>query len=461
MKIAVKEYLPGSLATRQPGSAQVSVYSGEARNYFEYGLDKFVEEARTLARFQGHPGIVSVYNFFLTNGTGYLVMGYVDGFTLGEYLQNQGGRIPFEMARNILTPVMDALREIHNYGVLHRDISPDNIYLTSSGQVKLLDFGAAGYAMGERSQCLSVILKPGYAPEEQYRSSGNQGPWTDVYSLAATFYRAITGQIPPDALDRLHNDEIKPPSQLGARMPAQEESALMKALRVRSADRFPDIHSFQFAIAPALAVALNQPRPLPADAKNNVIVWQIAVATLILIMILLGVSLANASTKLETTKRDLVAEVEVKKSLIQSHPSRQLSISDIKLGYTNKDGKRVQAPKNESIPRFYKDDIRYVNFELAIENNWAGIKDVRGDLGVKYFKPGSAVVWTGKESPKGFTSTIPVSASDVKTGITSGWGNANDSVYQAGVYRIEFWWEGKKIAETFFEVYELSLFFNY
>jgi hypothetical protein len=121
----------------------------------------------------------------------------------------------------------------------------------------------------------------------------------------------------------------------------------------------------------------------------------------------------------------------------------------------------VNAANDGSIPRFYKGDIRYVNFELAVENNWTGIKDVQGELGIKYFTPGSTVAWTGKESPKGFTFTVPVSASDVKTGIAGGWGHDNQNVYRPGIYRIEFWWEGKKIAETFFEVYEYSFSFNY
>jgi serine/threonine protein kinase len=150
---------------------------------------------------QEHPGIISVTNYFPANGTAYFVMEYLEGSTLKEYLAQHGGRLSFNRALALITPVMDALRELHRANVLHRDISPDNIYITESGQIKLLDFGAARQALSDRSQRLSVILKVGYAPEEQYRSAGKQGPWTDVYAVGATFYHLITGQL-PTAVDR-------------------------------------------------------------------------------------------------------------------------------------------------------------------------------------------------------------------------------------------------------------------
>jgi serine/threonine protein kinase len=170
------------------------------------------------------------------------------GLTFKQYLAQQPeGRLPFDQALKLLMPVMDALRAVHKDGLLHRDITPDNIYLTRSGRVKLLDFGAARFAAGEHSRSLSVILKPGYAPEEQYRTRGQQGPWTDVYSLAATLYRAITGQVPPEALDRLDADELVPPSQLGAVITPEQEAVLVRALAVRASARFESVEALQQA----------------------------------------------------------------------------------------------------------------------------------------------------------------------------------------------------------------------
>ncbi len=247
-RVAVKEYLPNGLATRTHGTLQISTYSGQKDDY-ELGLRKFLEEARVLARFQSHPGMVAVQFFFQANGTAYLVMEYLDGSTFDAYLKDKGGRIPFSRAMDVLMPVMDALREVHKTGILHRDISPDNIYITRLGPVKLLDFGAARYALGEHSQNFSIILKEGYAPEEQYRSKGHQGPWTDVYACAATLYRAVVGKVPPPALDRIHQDELEAPSALGIAMPMAAEEALLKALAIDAPARYPSMEAFQSEIA--------------------------------------------------------------------------------------------------------------------------------------------------------------------------------------------------------------------
>ncbi|MGH7907547.1 MAG: serine/threonine protein kinase [Candidatus Binataceae bacterium] len=247
-RVAIKEYMPAGLASRAGQTSQVVPHTGQARQDFNYGLERFLDEARMVAQFQEHPGIISVTNFFPANGTAYLVMEYLEGATLKEYLAQQGGRLGFNAALAVMTPVMDALRELHRADVLHRDISPDNIYVTNGGQVKLLDFGAARQALRDRSQRLSVILKVGYAPEEQYRSAGKQGPWTDVYAAGATFYHLITGTIPPPSIDRLAEDTIQPPSALGAEIPQGGERALMTALAVKAAQRYPTIQDFQAAI---------------------------------------------------------------------------------------------------------------------------------------------------------------------------------------------------------------------
>ncbi|MEH7392195.1 protein kinase domain-containing protein [Bacillus sp. JJ1474] len=245
MKLAIKEYMPRDFATRSPGHTMVSVFSGSLNSHFEHGLNKFLDEAKTLAQYNNHPGIVGVRDFFRENGTAYLVMYYLEGVDFKQYLEMQGGKVHYQTALMIMMPVMDALREVHRSETLHRDISPDNIYITAEGQVKVLDFGAARHAITEFSKSISVILKPGYAPEEQYRSKGKQGPWTDVYATAATFYRAIAGHVPPESLDRLEEDAIIPPSKLGIDIPAKAEAALMKALSVKSTDRFQSMEEFQ------------------------------------------------------------------------------------------------------------------------------------------------------------------------------------------------------------------------
>ena len=260
-RVAIKEYMPSGLASRATDTSQVIPHTGPSRDDFNYGLERFLEEARMVAQFEGHPGIIAVTNFFPANGSAYLVMEYLEGTTLKDYLRDRGGQLAFDEALDIMTPVMDALREVHRVNVLHRDISPDNIYVTSAGLIKLLDFGAARQALRDRSQRLSVILKVGYAPEEQYRSTGNQGPWTDVYAVGATFYHLLTGAIPPPSIDRLAEDTIKLPSTLGVGIPPAAEKALMTSLSVRAAHRYPTIQDFQAAIG---IPTMGGPAPTPA-----------------------------------------------------------------------------------------------------------------------------------------------------------------------------------------------------
>ena len=254
IKLAIKEYLPQDCASRAPGSNMVVPFSGDGAKRFADGLESFLQEARTLARFDGSPNIVGVRDFFTENGTAYLVMNYLEGITLKQYLVRSGGKpVPFEKMLGILLPVMDALRTVHAAGLLHRDGSPDNIFLTTSGQVTLIDFGAARQSMNlnvqnVQQQSVSVILKPGYAPEEQYRSHGRQGPWTDIYALGATMYRTLTGRIPPEALDRLENDTLVPPSKLGIRIPAYAEAAILRAMAVHAENRFQTVDEFRAAL---------------------------------------------------------------------------------------------------------------------------------------------------------------------------------------------------------------------
>lgn len=248
LKLAVKEYLPQQIANRTTGNKSITVFQKTLSDEFKYGLKKFLDEARTLARFVEHPSFVSVRDYFEENDTAYMVMNYVEGVTLQKYIENKGGKISVEEALPIFLPVFDALSEIHSSDILHRDISPDNLLINKKGQVVLIDFGAARQAMNQYSKGLSVILKAGYSPEEQYRSKGQQGPWTDIYALAATFYRAITGWMPPESLDRLAEDKMIIPSDLGVDILPHQEEALMKALSVKAGDRYQTVEDFQKAL---------------------------------------------------------------------------------------------------------------------------------------------------------------------------------------------------------------------
>ena len=247
-KVAIKEYLPSEFATRLIGQTQVTVFGGKKEEQFGDGMEKFVEEARRLAQFQNEDGIVRIYDSFSENNTAYIVMEYLEGETLSGYLERRG-KVPVEEAIQMLVPVLQSLEVVHKVGIVHRDIAPDNIFLTRDGRVKLIDFGASRYATTSHSRSLTVIIKPGYSPEEQYRSRGDQGPHTDVYAISAVLYRMITGIVLPDSMERRaclekNGKDIVVPLSQNCKVSKNQENAIMNALNVRVEDRTPTVAQF-------------------------------------------------------------------------------------------------------------------------------------------------------------------------------------------------------------------------
>lgn len=239
-KVAIKEYLPGEFSTRNSHQTHIKIYSGDKSEQFTLGMSKFVDEAKKLAMLNFEDGVVNVFDSFEENGTAYIVMKYLEGETLQTRLERKG-KLSLAETEELILPIFEALRNIHNTGIIHRDIAPDNIFITADGEekgrAKLLDFGAARFATATHSRSLTVIYKSGYSPEEQYEGKGNQGPWTDVYALAATFYKCITGVTPDNSLERRAKDTLKKPSSLGVSISKNKETALLNALNVDPENR--------------------------------------------------------------------------------------------------------------------------------------------------------------------------------------------------------------------------------
>lgn len=209
--VAIKEYLPSDLATREYDLSVVP-QSSQAASDFEWGLGRFIDEARILARFH-HPNIVRVHHFFQAHSTAYIVMEYAEGETLSAFLERKGTLTEAEL-KAILYPLLDGLEVVHRADFLHRDIKPGNIIIRDEDNSPvLLDFGSARQAIGTRSRSVMSIITPGYAPIEQYSSRGDQGPWTDIYALGGVCYRALTGEVPEDATERVRNDPLIPVSE--------------------------------------------------------------------------------------------------------------------------------------------------------------------------------------------------------------------------------------------------------
>ena len=246
--VAVKEYFPSSFAVRQYERLHVFSKSGDR---FEKGKRRFVKEAEVLREFQHLEGIAEVYDCFEENDTAYIVMEYIEGITLKEYVLDQGV-LTYEELISLVSPMMRALVKIHRHGVIHRDISPDNIIIGLDNKARLIDFGAAGmFGQGK-----TVILKTGYAPPEQYIEDGRLGPWTDVYALASTLYMSLTGAPPMDAVMRLQRNKREANEKMYELLIQKTQSdivpwqadAILKGLSLEVDERYSDMGEFYEAL---------------------------------------------------------------------------------------------------------------------------------------------------------------------------------------------------------------------
>ena len=285
--VAIKEYFPNGVVSRVPGQNDVIVYSGKNREVFRKGVDRFLVEARNMAEFS-QPDIVALYDYFEENNTAYIVMEYLDGVSFKEYLKERGGQIPSEEVVDITLHVLAALEEIHSHHIIHRDISPDNIFLCSNHRVKVIDFGAARFSSGEESSNFSTIVKPGYAPAEQYRTKSRQGPFTDLYALGACMYQAATGEKPQESLARAMHDDLRPPKELNPEVPEYLSDIIMKAMAMDEDERFQSSEEFMKALkGHQIAKTPAKKKPKKKKEKGNSVL-KMAVAVVLTLLLCAG-----------------------------------------------------------------------------------------------------------------------------------------------------------------------------
>ena len=268
-KVAIKEYYPQKIAMRKAQYEDVvTVTSIEEKNNYDKGKKRFLDEAQVMARFNKNEGIVKILDFFEANNTAYIVMEYLEGITLKQYL-GKYGVLQFRNLIEMMLPLLEALIEIHSQGLIHRDISPDNIMVQHNGKLKLMDFGAARDYTESGNKSLTVILKPGYAPPEQYQTHGVQGPWTDIYALCATIYKCLTGITPPDAIARVMDDKFKEPDQLDGKLSPDIKKILWKGMNIFPEERYQDIGEFGEDVYDALFIP-EENKKLDLDNEKNI-----------------------------------------------------------------------------------------------------------------------------------------------------------------------------------------------
>lgn len=238
---AVKEYMPSEYSTRSGGTQNIVPFSDDkARFVFTHGRDKFMEEAKTLLKLRNNPIVVDILDYFTQNNTAYLVMEYLDGQDLRKMARTSGGKLDPDFAKMVFVTIASSLMEIHRMNILHRDLSPENIIVTSNGRIKLIDFGAARNFVSTQNKGMSILLKPGFAPPEQYNAKGTQGPWSDVYALCATFYTLVSGKPLVDALFRYRGEQQPSLASLGCPVTKKTSDVIERGMELDFKRRYKD-----------------------------------------------------------------------------------------------------------------------------------------------------------------------------------------------------------------------------
>lgn len=268
--VAIKEYYYTGVVSRQPGTQAVMIYAQNRRKEFQHFLNRFLDEARHTAKFISSKNIVNVFEFFESNNTGYMVMEFLDGIPLNEFLKHNS--MDTGQCVTVMQDICAALKSVHAAGIIHRDISPDNIYLCSNGIVKLIDFGAARFSKHETQEIMKLtqVMKPGFSPPEQYQSISEQGPWTDIYALGATLYYMITGIKPEESTNRKTEDSLVAPKGLKSDIPDYINNTILRAMAVDMHMRFSSVEEFEKALTKGKKV-LNVAKEKKRRRKNRLI----------------------------------------------------------------------------------------------------------------------------------------------------------------------------------------------
>jgi len=329
-RVAIKEYYPTGIVQRHVGwGSSVICATGESPDTFEKHKERFLREARTLAKFQNVPEVVQVRSFFSDNGTAYIVMEYVQGTTLKQHLKALGRPLKETEALKIMEPVLRALQKVHDEDLIHRDISPDNIMLPDTGGIKLIDFGTVRY-VGQAgvSKSTEAVLKPGFAPIEQYNSKGKLGPWTDVYAICATFHYLLTGKVPADVHVRLEEGERLDTLYARTGISSRLISILEKGMAVRVADRIQsvgELYRLLYKEQQESAPFINETEELPSPKTAATAPKMSALRKLSVVMAgaLFVAAVGFATVRLLERPRDIPAETEPSVLVTATEPSEE------------------------------------------------------------------------------------------------------------------------------------------
>ncbi len=399
--VAVKEYFQSGVVNRIPGDKKVFVFSDKKQVEYKEGLCRFLEEARNTVKFSRHDNIVNVYDYFEENGTAYIVMEYLQGHTLKDILFENGGSLDVETSLKIFGAALRALKAVHAEDIIHRDVSPDNIFLTDSGKIKLIDFGAARFAQ-KNQENKDVVVKPGFAPPEQYRAKGKQGDWTDIYAIGATMYRILTGVTPQESVSREEKDALLAPNEIQPVIPEFLSSIIMKCMNLEPELRFQNVEQLERALRKGQIVKSRKKQIRNRKKRRFLLCVMILI---VFSMLGMAVSLAyDRYIKVEKEKpvelsiwlkaeeenieEELAAFEKLTAQFEKTHPNVQLHV--FCYGEAAFEQKIVEAKESGEMPELYEStgmSAETMTEVVALNSLYKDInKGTYGDLLEKYIK---------------------------------------------------------------------------
>lgn len=481
--VAIKEYFPTELAWRE-ASTKVVPRTTQNEAPFVKGVESFMNEAQKLARFK-HANIVTIHNFFPANGTAYFVMPYYEGESLEEYLHRKKKPLNEAEILKFIHPILNGLEAVHKEKILHRDITPGNIYLRNSGDPLLIDFGAARVAVGKASRSLTMVLTQGYAPMEQYNEKGErQGPWSDIYALGAVMYHCISGNPPPPAPERLveiygEKDPYKRAADIGkGKYTEQFLTAIDRALEVKTvAPRPQNVAEMRKLIGKEKTTAappVAPPPPAPVKTTGGKL-WKIMTALFAIFAVILGVTTYEGFTEAERWESNYWSANYEKRELTNNVSSLNDELEKIREENQNLQGRKISYPRITTYPltltkiefaswdgnnlvnsygnTLYANNLNYISPRIHYSTNIffsAGNKDIY----VKLYLP-NGTLSTGSTSPAGYSykSSLYLSANSTNKMLElTRWGTDSGGYFDRGWYRFEVWYNSGCIGTASFFV---------
>ena len=367
--VAAKEFYPMGLVNRSPGQSKVGLLSGDKKEQYKEQLNRFLMEAQSVAQFGKAKDIVNIYDFFEENGTAYIIMEYIDGVLLKDYLDKQGA-MPAEVAMSVIMPIIEATKKIHSKGIIHRDLSPDNIFITDEQSIKIFDFGAAQLNDSKAGMAGEKVIKVGYSAPEQYRDKSKQDFYTDIYSVGAILYQLLTGQKPMESTEREHKDTLKSPMELGVPVNPNVDRAVMEAMAVRPELRFQSIQQFEDALRSKRIAEYPKEKLKKRKRKRN---WVIGSTVLLVLAVGIGIGLYSTILNPKSTifNTEITDPVEIKIWVENEDQTEQLEELE-KNGFRKGDA-TVDSDNQEQWDEFWKENEK-VTVDISVH------EDIQKDL---------------------------------------------------------------------------------